>query len=131
MLDDLHHLRERARVSLSRGNLDDAANALVTAAQQTHVAEHDYVSVLRPLVDVLERRGDVRSALTVEWYLALNDAEAMRRCYQKLPHVPPQDRARTLAASNDMANAAREMENAGLVARTGWARALCGRASAR
>ncbi|HQY63407.1 MAG: HEAT repeat domain-containing protein [Myxococcales bacterium] len=116
MLDDLHHLRERARVSLSRGNLDDAANALVTAAQQTHVAEHDYVSVLRPLVDVLERRGDVRSALTVEWYLALNDAEAMRRCYQKLPHVPPQDRARTLAASNDMANAAREMENAGLVA---------------
>lgn len=116
MLDDLHHLRERARVSLSRGNLDDAANALVTAAQQTHVAEHDYVSVLRPLVDVLERRGDVRSALTVEWYLALNDGEAMRRCYQKLPHVPPQDRARTLAASNDMANAAREMENAGLVA---------------
>jgi hypothetical protein len=116
MLDDLHHLRERARVSLSRGNLDDAANALVTAAQQTHVAEHDYVSVLRPLVDVLERRGDVRSALTVEWYLALNDAEAMRRCYQKLPHVPPQDRARTLAASNDMASAAREMENAGLVA---------------
>lgn len=116
MLDDLHHLRERARVSLSRGNLDDAANALVTAAQQTHVAEHDYVSILRPLVDVLERRGDVRSALTVEWYLALNDAEAMRRCFQKLPNVPPQDRARTLAASNDMANAAREMENAGLVA---------------
>lgn len=116
MLDDLHHLRERARVSVSRGNLDDAANALVTAAQQTHVAEHDYVSVLRPLVDVLERRGDVRSALTVEWYLALNDPEAMRRCFQKLPRVPPQDRARTLAASNDMANAAREMENAGLVA---------------
>ncbi len=116
MLDDLHHLRERARVSLSRGNLDDAANALVTAAQQTHVAEHDYVSVLRPLVDVLERRNDLRSALTVEWYLALNDPEAMRRAYGKLQRVPPADRARTLAAAGDMANAAREMENAGLVA---------------
>lgn len=57
MLDDLHHLRERARVAASRGNLDEAANALVTAAQQTHVAEHDYVSVLKPLVEVLERRG--------------------------------------------------------------------------
>lgn len=116
MLDDLHHLRERARVAASRGNLDEAANALVTAAQQTHVAEHDYVLVLRPLVEILERRGDLRSALTVEWYLALNDRAAMQRCYQKLPHVPPQDRARTLAAEERMADAAREMENAGLVA---------------
>ncbi len=49
MLDDLYHLRERARASLARNDLDDAANALVAAAQQTHVAEHDYVSVLRPL----------------------------------------------------------------------------------
>ena len=61
MLDDLYHLRERARSALSRGDLDDAANSLVSAAQQTHVAEHDYLSILRPLVEVLSKRNDGRS----------------------------------------------------------------------
>ncbi len=116
MIDDLYHLRERARASLAAGNLDDAANALVAAAEQTHVAEHDYVSVLRPLLDVLVRRQDFRSALTVQWYLAWGEPDGWRRASSLLTHVPPVDRARTLAAMNDMAAAAREMENAGLVA---------------
>jgi hypothetical protein len=116
MLDDLYHLRERARVAVSRGDLDDAANALVAAAGQTHVAEQDYVSVLRPLGDVLMRRGDARSALTVTWYLAFGEVDGFKRALGMLQHVPPVDRARTLAAAGDMASAAREMENAGLVA---------------
>jgi len=116
MLDDLYHLRERARASLARNDLDDAANALVAAAQQTHVAEHDYVSVLRPLVDVLARRGDLRSALTVQWYLAWGEPDGWRRAQGMLQGVPPVDRARTLGTMGDMAGAAREMENAGLVA---------------
>jgi hypothetical protein len=116
MLDDLYHLRERARAALSRGDLDDAANSLVSAAQQTHVAEHDYVSVLRPLVEVLARRNDHRSALTVLWYMAFSEADGWKRALALLPSVASVDRARTLAATNDMAGAAREMENAGLVA---------------
>lgn len=116
MLDDLYQLRERARLALQRGDLDDAANSLVAAAQQTHVAEHDYVSVLRPLVDVLMRRSDPRSALTVHWYMAFSEPDGWKRAAEILPYVPSVDRARTLAAMNDMAGAAREMENAGLVA---------------
>ncbi len=116
MLDDLYHLRERARAALNRGDLDDAANSLVSAAQQTHVAEHDYLSVLRPLVEVLARRNDGRSALTVQWYMAFSEPDGWNRALAFMPNVTAVDRARTLAATNDMAGAAREMENAGLVA---------------
>ncbi len=116
MLDDLYHLRERARAALNRGDLDDAANSLVAAAQQTHVAEHDYLSVLRPLVEVLAKRNDGRSALTVHWYMAFSEPDGWKRAMALLPGVPSVDRARTLAATGDMAGAAREMENAGLVA---------------
>ncbi|MBX3190794.1 MAG: HEAT repeat domain-containing protein [Labilithrix sp.] len=116
MLDDLYHLRERARAALNRGDLDDAANSLVSAASQTHVAEHDYLSVLRPLAEVLSRRNDGRSALTVVWYMAFSESDGWKRAMAMLPGVPSVDRARTLAATNDMAGAAREMENAGLVA---------------
>lgn len=116
MLDDLYHLRERARSAIHRGDLDDAANSLVSAAQQTHVAEHDYLSVLRPLIDVLVRRNDARSALTVHWYMAASEPDGWQRALALLPGVPSVDRARTLASIGDMAGAAREMENAGLVA---------------
>jgi len=116
MLDDLYYLRERARQAIARGDLDDAANALVSAATQTNIAENDYVGVLRLLEDVLARRGDPRSALTVLWYMLGTDRDGIKRAYARLEDVPPVDRARTLAAANDMAGAAREMENAGLVA---------------
>ena len=116
MLDDLYYLRERARQSVARGDLDDAANALVTAAQQTHIAEHDYVSVLKPLEQVLAQRGDVRSALSVNWYLAFGEKDGFKRAYGLLKAALPVDRARTMAAAGDMAGAAIEMENAGLVA---------------
>jgi tetratricopeptide (TPR) repeat protein len=116
MLDDLYHLRERARSALTRGDLDDAANSLVSAAQQTHVAEHDYLSVLRPLVEVLAKRNDARSALTVHWYMAFSEPDGWKRASSLLPNVTSVDRARTLAATGDMSGAAREMENAGLVA---------------
>lgn len=116
MLDDLYHLRERARAALSRGDLDEAANALVAAAAQTHVPEHDYLTILRPLVEVLTRRNDARSALSVLWYMAFSEPDGWKRASAMLPAVPPVDRARTIAAVGDMQGAAREMENAGLVA---------------
>jgi hypothetical protein len=116
MLDDLYHLRERARAALARGDLDEAANALVAAAAQTHVPEHDYVTILRPLVEVLTKRNDARSALTVLWYMAFSEADGWKRATAMLQAVPSVDRARTLAALGDMPGAAREMENAGLVA---------------
>ncbi len=116
MLDDLYYLRERARQALARGDLDDAANALVTAAAQTNIPENDYVAVLRPLEEVLMKRGDARSALTVLWYMLQTERDGAKRAQAKMKDVPPVDRARTLAALSDMAGAAREMENAGLVA---------------
>jgi hypothetical protein len=116
MLDDLYYLRERARQAMARGDLDDAANSLVTAAQQTHIAENDYVAILKPLEEVLVKRGDVRSSLTVQWYLAFGERDGWKRALPKLESVPPVDRARTLAAMGDMKGAAIQMENAGLVA---------------
>ncbi len=132
MLDDLYVLRERARASAAKGDLDGAANALLTAATQTHVNEEDYVSILKPLEEVLYRRGDARGALSVVWYLTWSDNKAYKRADALFAHVPPVDRARTLAAQADnipgdqpnraatvaslMDRAAREMENAGLVA---------------
>jgi tetratricopeptide (TPR) repeat protein len=115
LLDDLYQLRERARVALQRNDLDEAVAALVSAAQQVHIAEHDYVSILRPLVDVFERRGDHRSALSAMWYLE-NPDKGFVRMLDFLPHVPPVDRGRTLAAAGEKEKAAREMEDAGLVA---------------
>jgi tetratricopeptide (TPR) repeat protein len=115
LLDDLYQLRERARVALQRNDLDEAVQALISAAQQVHIAEHDYVSILRPLVDVFERRGDLRSALSALWYLE-NPDKGIVRMLDLLPNVPPVDRGRTLAAAGEKEKAAREMEDAGLVA---------------
>ncbi len=116
MLDDLYQLRERARAALARGDLDDATHSLVTAASQTHVAEHDYVSVLQPLAEVLWRRNDPRSALTVLWYLSASANDGWKRALAMLSTVPAVDRARTLAAASDLSGAAREMEAAGALA---------------
>jgi tetratricopeptide (TPR) repeat protein len=116
VLDDLYHLRERARASVARGDLDDAASALVSAAGQTHVAEHDYLSAVRPLVDVLVERRDMRGALTAMWYVASSENDGWKRAMVIASDATPVDRARTLAARGDPAAAAREMEVAGLVA---------------
>lgn len=132
MLDDLYVLRDRARAAAGKGDLDGALSALAAAAAQTHVDEKDYVSILDPLEDVLKRRGDARGALTVGWYRAFSSPAAWKRAEALLSSVPPVDRARTFAAQADtlpvdqpnraevaaalMDRAAREMENAGLVA---------------
>ena len=88
-----------ATARLVRGDLDDAANSLVSAASQTHVAEHDYLSVLRPLAEVLARRNDPRSALTVVWYMAFSENDGWKRAMAMLPGVPAVDRARTQLAA--------------------------------
>ncbi len=116
MLDDLYVLRDRARAASSRGDLETAQAALLAAAGQTHVAEHDYVAILKPLEEVLSKRGDARGALTVVGYLASGDPAAWKRAQVLLPHVPPVDRARVLAAQGHMAEAAAAMEDAGMVA---------------
>jgi tetratricopeptide (TPR) repeat protein len=116
LLEDLYILRDRARAAIARGDHDAAVGALLSAAAQTHVSEHDYIAVLRPLEDVLARRGDARGALTVVSYLAASDPATWKRAAVLMPSVPPVDRARVLAAQGLMADGAREMEDAGLVA---------------
>src|SRR5690349_2486404 len=116
MFDDLYVLRERARGAASSGDLDGAAATLLGAAAQTHVAEHDYVSVLRPLEEVLSRRGELRGALTVLAYLPSVDPSMWKRAHALAALVPPIDRAPVLAAQGRMGEAAHEMEEAGRVA---------------
>src|SRR5882672_9018158 len=116
MLDDLYVLRERARIAAAQGDLETAIGALRSAALQTHLDEDEYVALLRPLEDMLARRGDARGALTVLSYLASVDASAWKRAHALLPLVPPVDRARALAAQGRVSEAAREMESAGLAA---------------
>ncbi len=116
MLDDLYSLRERARQAAARSDFDEASRLLVAAAQQTHVAEGDYVAVLRPLEDALARKGDARGALTVAWYTAFSDDDGFRRVRSRAAQAPHVDRARTLAAAGDVAEAGAEMERAGLTA---------------
>jgi tetratricopeptide (TPR) repeat protein len=121
VLEDLYILRDRAKAATARGDLETALSALLSAAAQTHVSEHDYVAVLRPLEDTLARRNNPRAALTVIGYLAATDPAAWKRAGTLMRAVPPVDRARVLAAQGQMAEAAREMEDAGLVA----AAAIC------
>lgn len=116
MLDDLHQLRERAQGLLARGDLEGATQALLAAAAQTHVAEQDYVSVLRPLAEAFQRQGDGRRALTVHWYMALAGLLPWAKVEAAATDVPAVDRGRTLAAAGDMPRAARAMEEAGLPA---------------
>ncbi|MDP9033966.1 MAG: HEAT repeat domain-containing protein [Myxococcota bacterium] len=121
MLDELHLLRDKARAAAAQGDEDAAIMALVAAAGQTHVSEHEYAIVLRPLAEALARRGDARGSLTVIEYLACEDPQAWTEAKALWQEVPPVDRARALAAQGRMADAAREMENGGLVA----AAAIC------
>ncbi|MEO7112921.1 MAG: HEAT repeat domain-containing protein [Polyangiaceae bacterium] len=116
MTDDLYELRDRARHAVASGDLNAAAASLVTAIRHTHVPENDYVSLLKSLQQVLERLGDVRSALTVAWYAAVTHDDGFERLKPLASSAPPVDRARTLAAMGDMTGAAHEMETAGLVA---------------
>lgn len=114
MIDTLYQLREQANASIGRGDLEGAANLLVQAAGQTHVAERDYSGILRILADVLIRLRDYRSALTVLWYLAPTDG--WEPSLAILPNVVPVDRARTLSQAGQIAAAASEMEAAGMIA---------------
>ena len=116
MLDDLHGLRATARRAIDQGRFEEATNALLAAAEETHVAENDYASILSPLAELLARHGDVRGSLTVLWYLAARDPALWEECVRRLPSVPPVDRARTLAAMGKLGEAAREMEDGGHVA---------------
>jgi HEAT repeats len=115
-MEDLHTSRARGRALSNAGKFQEAAGVLVMAAANTLVAESDYVQLLQQLYDALLESGDTRSALSVLWYIARNDAGASQRALGLLPNVPAIDRGRTLAMRGDMAGAAKEMEAAGLVA---------------
>jgi tetratricopeptide (TPR) repeat protein len=116
MLDDPYMLQDKARGALLRGDVDAAIAALVAAAGHTYLTEQEYARILRPLEQAFGQRGDWRSALAVLAYLGPTDAGAYRRAEPLLARVPPADRAPILAAQGRMAEAAREMEEAGQVA---------------
>lgn len=112
----LHAARDRARAAMARGDADGASRELVAALGQTHVAERDYLSVLRPLEEALARAGNARGALSVIGYQATDDPAAWKRARALLDKVSPADRARTAAAQGRALDAAREMEDGGRLA---------------
>src|SRR5580693_1059724 len=116
MIEEIEVLREQARMAMARGDDATAVTTLLSAASKTHAADRDYDAVLRPLADVLTRTDDARRALAVVEALASNDPSAWSRAKPLLRAVPAGDRARALAAQGYMVEAAREAEDAGLVA---------------
>jgi tetratricopeptide (TPR) repeat protein len=116
VIDDLHELRSAARSALARNDVDGALASLMEAATQTHVAEDEYAPIARMLGDALAMKGDLRGALTARWCVAMSDESSWGQAVSMAAHVPPVDRARTLAARKDMGGAARAMEDAGLPA---------------
>ncbi len=141
MFDDPHMLRDRARSAVDRGDFEGAIEALLAAAAHTYWAEHDYVTILRPLEQSFEKCRMPRSALTVAAYLASRDEAASKRAESILPRVPHADRAPVLASQGRMTDAAHQMEQAGQIAAAaiyrekarewGAARALWSRLSSR
>jgi HEAT repeat protein len=116
MFDESTIVRQRAQSAVARGDLGAAAAALLDAAGRAHVGEHEYRAVLGPLEEVYVRQGEARAALTLIAYVGTSDATAWKRAAPLLHLVPAVDRAMAAAAQGHMADAAREMENAGRVA---------------
>jgi HEAT repeat protein len=116
VLDDLHELRTKARLALAAQDVESGLAYLSEAAGHIHVAEHDYLPIVRMLGEGLAARGDARAALTARWCLAMSDASAWPLAQKLDDQVPPVDRARTRAARGDYGGAARQMEDAGLPA---------------
>jgi hypothetical protein len=99
----------------------DAAGVthLAAALRHGYVAEGDYVDACRALGDVMTRKGAVREALTLAWYVRGAAAEAP-------PGVPPIDRARTLLVAGRPAEAAALLESSGYLVRAAIAREKAG-----
>ncbi len=118
----LQELRADARQAASRGDLDRARTSLLGALGHTIAREDEYVAATVDAKNLLSRMGDVRGALTVDWYAGDERSQAPR-----LGEVPPIDRARTLLAWAERARpdaargyyqrAADEYESAGQIAR--------------
>src|SRR5262245_52352649 len=100
-LRPLHDLRDEARVYINRGEVEKARAALYQAAGQTIAREEDYNAAVKDLRDVLARLGDLRSALTVDWYAGGESSQAELIKSERVPHI---DRARTYLAWADRQN---------------------------
>lgn len=127
-LRPIHELRQEAANALARGDVGAARAQLFAALGHGVAREEEYAAAVRELRELLVRTGDVRGALTLDWYLGDE-----RRQAELLERVPEVDRARTLLAwaerSTDAgvrqeryARAADAYERAGLVARAAIAR---------
>jgi tetratricopeptide (TPR) repeat protein len=119
---NIESLYEQGRRLAGQRRWDGAIELLATALLLTHSREESYAPVCALLRDAFAASGDARSALSLSWYAA--DRDHQRELFA---HVPPIDRARTLAQwaaaapparkAELYAQAARELEEAGLLAR--------------
>ena len=86
-------LLNEAQGALERGDAARARHALVAALGHTVVREDEYVAVTTAARALLMRMGDLRGALTVDWY-----AGSERSQRGLIDKVPSLDRARTYLA---------------------------------
>ncbi len=121
-------LRSDAAAASQRGDLGSARQHLLVALGQTVAREEDYRGATNDLRDLSLKAGDVRGALSADWYAG--SAETQRTLIEKAPAV---DRARTIFAWAERATqvergrqlyagAADAYEAAGMVARAAIAR---------
>jgi hypothetical protein len=118
---NIESLYEQGRRLVGQRRWDGAIEVLSTALLLTHSREESYAPACALLRDAFAASGDPRSALSLSWY-------SPDHAYQRelFAHVPPIDRARTLAhwaaasptrRAELYVQAARELEQAGLLAR--------------
>lgn len=131
-LRPIHELRDEARAAKGQRDLPRAQSALFAALQHTVAREEEYVGATVELRDLLVQVGDLRAALTLDWYAGTtadtNVRDGVARSERALlGRVPAIDQARTLLAWADRAvdreearrlygRAADQYEAAGLVA---------------
>jgi HEAT repeat protein len=119
--DDAEALLDRGRRELRSENPLGALEHLVAALLHTHSREEAYARAVASSADAFAKLGRHREVLSLAWY-----ARNTRAQRTQIDHVPPLDRARTLArwanddperASNLHRRAAAELETAGLLVR--------------
>ncbi len=128
----VQELRSEARGLAQKGELARSREALLGALSQTIAREDEYVAAVSDARALLLRMGDVRGALTLDWYAGDERSQS-----PLLAQVPPQDRARTRLAWAERAKseqsardlfhaAADDYESCGAVARAAICRERAG-----
>ncbi len=97
-MEDILSLVRLGETEDRRGDRARAGAYFKQAVDAVHAHEREYSAAVRALGAHLARTERFRSAIAAEFYLAASDPSALGRAEALFEKVPPEDRARTLAA---------------------------------